>query len=153
MTNLALPADLSPYAQAELVLLKSNGLTIDSVLRVLHDIHQHEVDLADLYFQHGRLESWSLEEGIVKAGSFNIDQGVGVRAVSGEKTAFAYSDEINLTALDAAARAVRTIGRQGQSAVADMTRNVPGHALYTVRDPLPLMNDPAKVALLERIES
>jgi TldD protein len=147
-----MPVALTPYEQAESLLLRSNGLTIDSVLGVLHDIHQHEVDLADLYFQHGRLESWSLEEGIVKAGSFSIDQGVGVRAVSGEKTAFAYSDEINLSALGAAARAVRTIGHQGQSASADLTRQVPGHVLYSVRDPLPVLSDPAKVALLERIE-
>ena len=59
----------------------------------------HKVDYADLYFQYSRSEGWSLEEGIVKSGSFNIDQGVGVRAVSGEKTAFAYSDDISLTAL------------------------------------------------------
>ena len=64
---------------------------------VFGEIMAHEVDYADLYFQYSRSESWSLEEGIVKSGSFNIDQGVGVRAVSGEKTAFAYSDDISLT--------------------------------------------------------
>jgi TldD protein len=148
----ALPHPLAPLAQAESILLAANGLTLDAVLGVLHDIHRHEVDIADLYFQHGKLESWSLEEGIVKAGSFNIDQGVGVRAVSGEKTAFAYSDEITLPALRSAGHAVRTIGRQGQSAVAAMTNPVPGHALYTLRDPLPVLNDPQKVALLERLE-
>jgi TldD protein len=143
---------VSPLAQAETLLLVANGLTVDSALGVLHEIHRHEVDLADLYFQHSRLESWSLEEGMVKAGSFNIDQGVGVRAVSGEKTAFAYSDEISRPALEQAARAVRTIARQGQSTVASAVHPLRGHALYSVLDPLPTLNDPAKVALLERIE-
>jgi predicted Zn-dependent protease len=66
---------------------------------VLADIFTHKVDYADLYFQYTRNEAWSLEEGIVKSGSFSIDQGVGVRAVSGDKTAFAYSDDISLPAL------------------------------------------------------
>jgi TldD protein len=71
---------------------------------VIGAIHEHHVDFADLYFQHARFESWSLEEGIVKAGSFNIDRGVGVRAVSGERQAFAYSDDITAAALDEARR-------------------------------------------------
>ena len=73
----------------------------------------HRVDYADLYFQYTRGESWSLEEGIVKSGSFNIDQGVGVRAVTGEKTAFAYSDDISFDALTSAAQATRAIARSG----------------------------------------
>src|SRR5512140_685091 len=70
------------------------------------------LDYADLYFQYTRSEGWSLEEGIVKSGSFSIEQGVGVRAISGEKTAFAYSDEISLHALEDAALATRAIARQ-----------------------------------------
>ena len=85
---------------------------------MLASIHTHDVDFADLYFQYSRFESWSLEEGIVKSGAFNIDRGVGVRAVHGDKQAFAYSDDISLAALDEAAVAARAIGRQGQSAVA-----------------------------------
>jgi TldD protein len=74
----------------------------------------HQVDYADLYFQYSRSEAWSLEEGIVKAGSFSIDEGVGVRALSGEKTAFAYSDDISAQALGDAAAAVRAIAAAGQ---------------------------------------
>src|SRR5258708_28363181 len=75
-----------------------------------------------MYFQYSRVESWSLEEGIVKSGAYSIDRGVGVRAVSGEKTAFAYSDDISMDALTAAATVTRAIGRQGQSAVATLDR-------------------------------
>ena len=84
------------------VLLDERDLT-----RALAEVFEHKVDYADLYFQYTRSEGWSLEEGIVKSGSFSIEQGVGVRAVAGEKTAFAYSDEINAGALLSAARATR----------------------------------------------
>jgi len=119
---------------------------------VFGQILAHRVDYADLYFQYTRSESWSLEEGIVKSGSFNIDQGVGVRAVSGEKTAFAYSDDISLTALEAAARATRAIARQGQAGRARVAKRAVGHQLYTARDPIASLPDQAKVALLERVE-
>ena len=102
---------------------------------MLADIHGHRVDYADLYFQYSRLEGWSLEEGIVKSGSFSIDRGVGVRAVSGEKTAFAYSDDISLDALAQAASATRAIARQGQSAIAAVERVGNARALYAARDP------------------
>ena len=114
--------------------------------------YSHRVDYADLYFQYTRSESWSLEEGIVKSGSFNIDQGVGVRAVSGEKTAFAYSDDISLPALEAAAQATRAIARQGQSGRTQVTKRATGHNLYVPHDPIASLQDPMKVALLERIE-
>jgi TldD protein len=119
---------------------------------VFGQILAHRVDYADLYFQYTRSESWSLEEGIVKSGSFNIDQGVGVRAVSGEKTAFAYSDDISLTALEQAAQATRAIARQGQAGRTRIARRAAGHNLYTPHDPISRLEDPAKVALLERIE-
>src|SRR5581483_7203952 len=93
-------------SDAERVLLAPAGLDVPQLSRVLSAIHAHDVDFADLYFQHSRFESWSLEEGIVKAGAFSIDRGVGVRAVSGEKQAFAYSDDLTLPALEEAARAV-----------------------------------------------
>ena len=78
------------------LLLTPFGLDESHLARALAEIRAHQVDDADLYFQYTRSEGWSLEEGIVKTGSFSIDQGVGVRAVSGEKTAFAYSDDISL---------------------------------------------------------
>ncbi len=112
----------------------------------------HQVDYADLYFQYSRLESWSLEEGIVKSGSYSIDRGVGVRAVAGEKTAFAYSDDISLEALSQAASATRAIGRQGQSAVAALEHVGSARALYAARDPVVALTDANKVALLERLE-
>lgn len=95
-------------------------------------IFNHQVDYADLYFQFTKNESWSLEEGIVKTGSFAIDQGVGVRAVAGDKTAFSYSDDISAAALEDAARATRTIGRQGEGKVklASVIKPVRNHSLY-----------------------
>ncbi len=102
--------------------------------------------------RYSRNESWSLEEGIVKSGSFNIDQGVGVRAVSGEKTAFAYSDDISLNALLSAAEATRAIARAGQSAGVQVVKRGTGRDLYSRTDPLPSLKDQEKVALLERLE-
>src|SRR5512133_933064 len=101
---------------AQRLLLEPFGLTESHLARALGEITSHRVDDADLYFQYTRSEGWSLEEGIVKTGSFSIDQGVGVRAVSGGKTAFAYSDEISEASLLDAARTVRTISAAAQSA-------------------------------------
>ena len=92
-----LPAPL--LANAERLLLAPADLDLEKISRVLASIHAHDVDFADFYFQHSSFESWSLEEGIVKAGTFSIDRGVGVRAVSGDKQAFAYADDISLGAL------------------------------------------------------
>src|SRR5471032_2372753 len=100
---------------AHSLLLEPFGLTDASLSKALATIATHRIDDADLYFQYTRSEGWSLEEGIVKSGSFGIDQGVGVRAVAGEKTAFAYSDDISEAALMDAARTVRTIAAAGQS--------------------------------------
>jgi TldD protein len=144
------PALLS---DAERLLLAPAGLSVPLLSRVLADIHSHDVDFADLYFQHSRFESWSLEEGIVKAGAFSIDRGVGVRAVSGEKQAYAYSDDLTLPALEQAAHAVRAIGRQGQSAVAPLGARGRAHALYVPSDPVMSLGDAHKVALLERLEA
>ncbi len=140
------------FATAHDILLAPYSLDSKRLQTVFGEILAHRVDYADLYFQYTRSESWSLEEGIVKSGSFNIDQGVGVRAVSGEKTAFAYSDDIGLAALESAARATRAIARQGQSGRARVVKRAAGHNLYTPHDPISGLQDPAKVALLERIE-
>ena len=95
-------------AIARALLLEPFGLDESKLAGALATIATHAIDDADLYFQYTRSEGWSLEEGIVKSGSFAIDQGVGVRAVAGEKTAFAYSDDISEAALLDAARTVRT---------------------------------------------
>ena len=110
--NLTNPS-ISALATAKSVLLDPWGLTEADMARALGEIFTHKVDYADLYFQYTRSEGWSLEEGIVKTGSFSIGQGVGVRAVAGEKTAFAYSDALSGDALLNSARAVREIARQG----------------------------------------
>jgi TldD protein len=153
VTDLSVPA-VNPalLEQATQLLLAPAALEIRHLAQVLADIHVHHVDYADLYFQYSRLESWSLEEGIVKSGSYSIDRGVGVRAVAGEKTAFAYSDDISLEALSQAASATRAIGRQGQSAVAALEHVGSAHALYAARDPVVALTDANKVALLERLE-
>ena len=140
------------FATANAVLLAPYALDANRLETVFGQICTHKVDYADLYFQYTRSESWSLEEGIVKSGSFNIDQGVGVRAISGEKTAFAYSDDISLGALETAARATRAIARQGQTGRTQVARRAAGHNLYVPHDPIASLDDRAKVALLERIE-
>ena len=106
---------LERIAAAESALLVPYGIDETSIAKALSAIAEHRIDDADLYFQTTRHEGWSLEEGIVKSGSFSIDQGVGVRAVAGEKTAFAYSDDISEAALLDAAATVRTIAAAGQS--------------------------------------
>jgi TldD protein len=140
------------FRSAEATLLTPNGLDADKLAPVFGRLLSHDVDYADLYFQYSRSEGWSLEEGQVKSGSFNIDQGVGVRAISGEKTAFAYSDDISLDALGAAADTTRAIARAGQARSTAVARRGEGRLLYNAVDPLTSLDDPAKVALLERLE-
>jgi TldD protein len=140
------------FATASDILLAPHSLDHQQLQAVFGEILTHRVDYADLYFQYSRNESWSLEEGIVKSGSFNIDQGVGVRAVTGEKTAFAYSDDISFDALQAAAHATRAIARQGQSAATQIARTNGGRSLYAPQDPIGSLKDAEKVALLERLE-
>ncbi|MBA4327319.1 MAG: metalloprotease TldD, partial [Polaromonas sp.] len=139
---------------AQKLLLAPFGLTEAHLSRALGEITSWGVDDADLYFQYTRSEGWSLEEGIVKTGSFSIDQGVGVRAVSGEKTAFAYSDDISEASLLDAARTVRTISaatRAGRVKVPSR-KVAPGRALYQDMDPIATLGSTAKVQLLERVE-
>jgi len=114
------------FTLAQHSLLASHALEVRHLEQVFKKMLAHKVDYADLYFQYGRAESWSLEEGIVKSGSFGIEQGVGVRAVSGEKTAFAYSDDISLAALEDAALATRAIARQGGAQTTPVLRPVKG---------------------------
>ncbi|MDR1350748.1 MAG: metalloprotease TldD [Zoogloeaceae bacterium] len=151
------------FAQARQCLLTSCGLDVSHVQDILGRVMTQRVEYADLYFQYARFESWSLDEGMVKAGSFNIDQGVGVRALCGEKTAFAYSDDITLTALADAADSVRAIGRAGQDAAeiggqrlgkaASLVARPLPSPLYASADPLASLPAEAKARLLERLES
>ena len=150
----AFEPNLHALAAAREILLTPFGLDESKLMGALGSMFTHKVDYADLYFQFTKSEGWSLEEGIVKTGSFSIDQGVGVRAVSGERTAFSYSDEISEPALLKAASATRTIGRlgAGRVKVASSAAKVGGRALYLPNDPLTSLDATAKVNLLERIE-
>ena len=146
---------LERLAIAQQLMLEPFGLSETHIAQALATIREHRVDDADLYFQTTRHEGWSLEEGIVKSGSFSIDQGVGVRAVAGEKTAFAYSDDISAASLMDAARTVRTIAAAGQHKrvkVAPRPKVARGRVLYAATDPIASLDSAQKVALLERVE-
>ena len=138
---------------AHITLLTPNQIDTRHLDEVFSQLMRHQLDYADLYFQYTRSEGWSLEEGQVKSASFNIEQGVGVRAVSGEKTAFAYSDDISHSALLAASEATRAIARIGgnQQHHRVAARHTP-HALYAPNDPLVSLPDAEKVTLLEKLE-
>ena len=133
-------------------LLAPTGLEDRDLDRALRMLLRGGVDAADLYFQVSRHEAWSLEDGIVKEGSHSIEQGVGVRAISGEKTGFAYSDEIVMPALMHASEAAGAIARAGQHGAIQARSERPGHALYSAVDPIPSLTDDDKVALLQRVD-
>jgi TldD protein len=134
-------------------LLAPASLDIANLQNVLGDMMSHKIDYADLYFQYSRSESWGLEESQVKSGNFSIDQGVGVRAVSGEKTAFAYSDDITLSALQEAAKATKAIASLGGEQSVGKVIKRQASQLYLPQDPIASLSAEAKVKLLERLES
>jgi len=142
----------SLLATAQSTLLAPFALETAQLERVFRELMQRDIDFADLYFQYARSEGWSLEEGIVKSGSFSIEQGVGVRAITGEKTAFAYSDEISMPALLAAANATRAIATHGANGKPPAITTGRARRLYQPLDPLASLGDADKVRLLERLE-
>lgn len=142
----------SALAVAQQALLAPAGLDLQSLNAVFSEAHQHRIGFADLYFQFARSETWSLDEGIVKSGSYMIDRGVGVRVVSGEKTGFAYSDEISMAALTESVRAARGIAASGQSGRMNATPTATVSAMYADVDPVSRLPDEQKVALLNRVE-
>jgi TldD protein len=148
------PANDAPGAidVARRSILTPSGLDEDRIANVLGSVMGYSVDYADLYFQLSREESWSLEDSIVKDGAHSIEQGVGVRALAGEKTGFAYSDEIILPALTEASQAARAIARSGANTSLQAWRSSKGHQLYLPHDPLEGMSDADKVRLLERVD-
>jgi TldD protein len=139
-------------AIARELILRPGGLDDSRLDRVFGEVLRHSVDYADLYFQLAREESWSLEDGIVKDGSASIGQGVGVRALAGEKTGFAYSDEIVLPALEEASRAARAIAVQGGDKRVQAWQPKTGHQLYLPADAISSMRDEDKVAWLQRVD-
>ncbi|HTX23138.1 MAG TPA: metalloprotease TldD [Steroidobacteraceae bacterium] len=134
------------------LILRPSGLDDARLDRVVGQVLNHSVDAADLYFQLAREESWALEDGIVKEGSAAIEQGVGVRAVAGEKTGFAYSDEIILPALEEASHAARAIATRGADRSIQAWHARAGHQLYLPIDPVASLTDADKVAWLERVD-
>ena len=135
-------------------LLEPGGLGETELQATLGQLMDRRLDLADMYFQATRFESWALEDGIVKEGSFNIDQGVGVRAVSGEKTGFAYSDEILLPALTQSAQAARAIAHDSGDGGAIQAWHRPNSRnLYASVDPLTSLTEQQRISLLESVDT
>ncbi|MHB1669404.1 MAG: metalloprotease TldD [Thiomonas sp.] len=142
--------------EARRLLLAPYGIDESTLQRTLARAFEHKLDYADIYLQYTRSEGWSLEEGLVKSGSFGIEQGFGIRAVEGDKTAFAYSDDISEARLMEAAGTVRAIARQGRGRVKLGGAARPatgGQALYGAVDPLAALDSAAKVALLQRADA
>ena len=133
-------------------MLSPGGLTLNHLPGVLGELAGPGIDAADLYFQTQVSETWVLEDGIVKEGSFNLDQGVGVRAQSGEKTGFAYSNAITPEALSQAARAARSIARAGQQGQVQAFAATQVTPLYAPENPLDVIDRAQKVELLKRID-
>jgi len=141
-----------PIELARNSILAPVGLGDSDLDRLIGALRSPSIDAADVYFQSSRLQSWSLEDGIIKDGSFNIEQGAGLRAISGEKTGFAYSDELELSALSKAADAARSIARGGGAAPVKVG-NAPGpRQLYQPMDPIESLDDSAKIDLLHRVD-
>ncbi len=134
-------------------LLEPAGLGEPQLVTTLGRVMRGGVDYADLYFQVSRQESWTLEDGIIREGSFSLDQGVGVRANSGEKTGFAYSDELVLPALESAAGAARAIARQGQQRRVRAWKRSAAPPLYSQADPTTSIDDAQKTRLLLELDA
>lgn len=141
-------------ATAHETLLAPAGLGDDDLQRILSQVLGHTIDQADLFFQSSRHESWMLEDGIIKEGGYGIDHGVGVRAISGEKTGFAYSDEIVLSALQEAASAARSIAHHGgQHRIQAWHKNPSMPMLYPTNNPHQSLTDAEKMSLLHRVNA
>ncbi|QSX40452.1 metalloprotease TldD [Shewanella cyperi] len=133
--------------------LLQGGLDLNDLAHYLKLIHAHKVDFSDLYFQGSRHETWVLEDGIIKDGSFHIERGVGVRAISGEKTGFAYADEISPAALEASALAARGIAESGSQFKVRAWKRQGAKALYDSLDPIAAMEESRKIALLKQADA
>ncbi|WP_113626503.1 metalloprotease TldD [Pectobacterium peruviense] len=134
-------------------LLTANKLNLDDLAAVLGSLNERRLDYADLYFQSSYHESWVLEDRIIKDGSYNIDQGVGIRAIDGEKTGFAYADQITLNALHQSAQAARSIVREQGTGTARTLGAVSHRALYPTLNPLDSLTREDKIALLQRADT
>ena len=143
MTNL----DLSKQ-----FILNPGNISFSDLDRIMHKISKNNVDYADLYFQYSKNEFWSIEDGAVNNGTYSIDQGVGIRSVSGEKSAFTYSDDININALDEACKIVNAMKNQGQSNNIPLRTSKNSNQLYSASNPLDSLDGLSKIKLLEKVE-
>ncbi len=139
-------------ALASDVLLAPNGLDISDLHRVFDCVHEHQVDYADLYLQSTREERWSMEDGVVKAGSFSVDQGFGLRALNVDETAFAYSQHIDRQQLMEGARSVRTVAMHGDGRIELKGQASQRSGFYGHDDPLQACETAEKIALLQSID-
>src|SRR4249919_472578 len=142
-----------PLSLARELILRPGGLDDRRLDQVFGQVLAHSVDFADLYFQLAHQESWSLEDGIVKDGSASIEQGVGVRALSGEKTGFAYSDEIVLPALLEAAGSARAIAQASANGVGTPLAIATGRGLYPAIDPIETLSSEDKIGVLRELDA
>ncbi len=133
-------------------LLAANNLSHEDLFSLLGQLTQRRLDYADLYFQSSYHESWVIEDGIIKDGSYNIDQGVGIRAISGEKTGFAYADQITLNAMQLSVNAARSIVKEQGNGQVHTLGEVPYKILYSQLDPLNSLPREEKIALLHRVD-
>ena len=143
MTNL----DLSKQ-----FILDPGNISFSDLDKIMHKITKNNVDYADLYFQYSKNEFWSIEDGAVNNGTYSIDQGVGIRSISGEKSAFTYSDDININALDEACKIVNAIKNQGQSNNIPLKTSKNSNQLYSASNPLDSLDGLSKIKLLEKVE-
>jgi len=138
---------------AEQQLLSPGGLDQGQLERVLTELMGPAVDAGDLYFQSTSHEAWMLEDGLVRSGSHSVEQGVGIRAISGDKVGFAYADEIIMPSLLQASGAARAIARQGQQGQVQAWKKQQPAVLYTAQDPILALAAEDKVDLLRQIDS
>ena len=143
---------MTQLAIAQSLLLAPTGLDLDGLQRAFGSLLGPGIDFGDLYFQHARREGWSMEDGIVKDGSHSIEQGVGVRAISGEKTGFAYSDDLDAKSLIDATHAAKAIARDGKAHAPHALIANNARALYPAQDPIDAMGNEAKVAVLRLVD-
>ena len=138
---------------AHTCLLERNGLNEQNITQVMDQLLNKKIDLADLYFEYSRQETWLLEDRIVKEGSYHIDQGVGLRAVSGEKTGFSSTEDLTLPSLLKAAKTASTIAHNNQKNYQTPITQQPRRPLYTTQDPLASLAEAEKIALLHSVDA
>ena len=144
---------MTDLSLAKKYILSPAGLANQDLDLILDKMVSNAIDYADLYFQYSKNEFWSLEDSAVKNGSFSIDQGVGMRSIAGEKTAFTYSDEISLNVLESGTKIVKSINASNQNSSYDDQKKKGKHNLYNPINPIDSIESAEKIILLEKIES